>query len=154
MNCRFFLAFAVLCATPAGAKDLIRCTTPGREEAVISLNDHQLGRRAVDCLTADFTAGLSPCAPPSGYGLMSVNGQSGPTRFVTRLTDYADLTATVVGHYTTAAKLAFFGGLQQAGKGYREDWVFIINRQNGIATLTERDKGAVTYLCSADKQRF
>ena len=64
----------LVCASPAGAKDLIRRTTPGRDEAVISLNDHQFSGRAIDCMTPDFTAGFTRCALPGGGSLSTANG--------------------------------------------------------------------------------
>ena len=59
-----------------------------------------------------------------------------------------------MGHFTTVAKIASSGGSHEVGRGYREDQLFIVNRRNGIATLAEHGKDAVSFLNITDKQRF
>ena len=147
-------ALAVLCAVPASAKSLILCKAPGRRDVVMSLQDRQFRGRTLDCISGDFIADLTPCAPPGGYGLSGPTGSAPLVQVVDRWQDYGDHSGGVVGHYITADKMAFFGGSHFQGSGYKEDWSFIANRLTGTADLSEEGKPVVPFTCTKANQRF
>jgi len=130
------------------------CKSVGHHDVVISLRDRQAFGKALDCISGDFIADMTPCAPVGGYGLSAPTGNAPLGRVVERWQDYADHLGPVVGHDMTFDTIGFTGGYTSPQDGYKEDWSFFVSRLTGVGELKEKNKPPVTYSCAKAKQRF
>lgn len=154
VSCVLVCGVTLCVEASALAKTLILCTTPGRRDVVLSLQDRQFRGRTLNCISGDFVADITPCAPPGGYGLSAPTGSAPLGQVVDRWQDYTNHFGPISGHYITADKMAFFGGFNSPGDGYKESWTFIANRLTGVAELIEPGKMPVTFICGRARQRF
>jgi len=156
---RVVATFAVLClAATVEAKEIIRCTSKRAPEVVMTLNAQRMLKRNVNCISGEFVADMTPCAPNGGYGLSSPTGSASLVRIVDRWQDYGDHFGAVSSHFITEKELHFSGGFMSPDGGYVEKWTFTANRLTGMAKLKvekgEPAEGEFVYSCAKASQRF
>jgi hypothetical protein len=141
------------------ASPLIRCESKESKPIVINLNAMHKFSKTLDCISADFIADMTPCAPNGGYGLSAPTGSGALTRVVTRWQDYADHDGGVVGHFMTESQIYFSGGWMD--RNLERLWEFRVDRITGNATLTTHDarvmglkNGTFLYACRAATKKF
>lgn len=146
---------SVCIGLPASAKIVVLCKAPpGRQDVSISLQDRKFRDRALDCISGDFIADMTPCAPPGSFGLSAPTGSADLVAVVDRWQEYAHHIGGVAGHCITADKMAFSGGFNSPDNGYKESWTFTVNRLTGSAELTQEGKPSAVYTCAKANQRF
>jgi hypothetical protein len=154
--CAVVVQMCVSVGPAALAKTLIICKGPlGAQPVDISIQDRKFLGRTIDCISGDFVSDMTPCAPPSGFGLSAPTGSADLVELVNRWQDYINHLGGVTGHYITPDKMAFSGGFNSPDSGgYKEDWAFSINRLTGSAELKQDGKPSIAYTCSKAKQHF
>ena len=67
---------------------------------------------------------------------------------VNRWQDYAKHDGGVVGYFKSHTTIAFTGGFNAPGGGYKDDWSFTIDRQTRVGTLNRKDGSKVAFSCT------
>lgn len=142
-----------------GTKGIIRCTAKGKPEIIMTLNAERKLGRVVSCISGDFIADMTPCAPNGGYGLSRPTGSASLARIVDRWQDYGDHMGGVTSHNADASRIHFDGGFFSPGDGksgsrWSSQWAFTANRLTGEGKLTEDGKPDAIYNCAKATQRF
>lgn len=167
-----FIAMVVL-PTTLCAKEQILCSHTGRPDVVITLGANKQFGRILNCISGDFIADMTPCAPDGGYGLSAGTGSAPLIAIVDRWQDYATHTGGIASNFTNAHSISFSGGFNSPtsdttinqnrasaglppipggdkvpeGQGYEEFWSFTLSRLTGKAELKEKGKPVLTYNC-------
>lgn len=153
---KIVLALALCMGTTAVAKDIIRCTSKGEPDVVITLGAERMLKRPVNCISGDFIVDMVPCAPNGSFGLSAPTGVPALSAIVDRWQDYADHTGGVTSHFINQSTIYFAGGYN--GERYTEFWNFKADRLTGTAKLKleeeDKDKREVSYSCVKAVQRF
>jgi hypothetical protein len=161
---------ALSAATPASARQVISCQRAGSPDTVITLGASTQFNRILDCITGDFVADMTACAPNGAYGLSAPTGSAELVGVVDRWQDYANHSGGVVSHFANADTIYFAGGFNWPDNGGLTDkWSFTVNRLTGHAEL-KRFPGQspynqhqlyelahvtpISYMCHAVKPRF
>lgn len=153
------VALAPILWTQSIAAPLIQCESKESKPIVITLNAMHKFSRTLDCISANFIADMTPCAPNGGFGLSAPTGSAALTGVVMRWQDYADHDGGVVGHFMTETKLYFSGGWMD--RNLERLWEFSVNRITGKGTLTTHNvevmglkTGRFKYDCKAVRRKF
>lgn len=146
---RFALAAMTLmaAAVPACA-DQIRCTAPGENSVTILLKSRRYAGRDLSCISGSFVAGLTPCAPSKAFSLSAPAGPAAIVGVVDRWQDYARHDGGVVGYFKSHTTIAFTGGFNAPGTGYRDDWSFTVDRHTRVGTLVRKGRPKAAFSCS------
>ncbi|MBB3808747.1 hypothetical protein [Pseudochelatococcus contaminans] len=131
------------------ADRVIRCERKGAPEIVLSLGDHKAFGDMVSCISGDFVADLTPCAPDGGYGLSAPTGSAALVGVTKRWQELDGHSGGITNFFSTVDKLSFSGGW-----GAAWDWEFVADRLTGDARLTVKGGKALEYKCVAVKQKF
>jgi hypothetical protein len=127
---------ALNAVAPAAEKQVILCQRAGSPDTVITLGASTQFNRTLDCITGDFVADMTPCAPNGAYGLSAPTGSAELVGVVDRWQDYANHSGGVVGHFANADTIYFSGGFNWPDNGGLTDkWSFTVNRATGHAEL-------------------
>jgi hypothetical protein len=160
----------VTAAAPAVSGQVILCERAGSPDTVITLGASTQFNRILDCISGDFVADLTPCAPNGAYGLSEPTGSAGLVGVVDRWQDYANHSGGVVSHFANADTIYFAGGFNWPDNGGLTDkWSFTVNRLTGNAELKKfpgqspyskqqlyelSQVKPISYMCHAVKPRF
>lgn len=147
-------ALAAFLASPAAARSLILCKSPGQHDVVVSVQDRSFRGQVLNCIAGDFIADMTPCARPGGFGLSAPTGSADLVALVSRWQEYGTHDGGIAGHWITASEMGFAGGFNTRDKGFVEHWSFVASRLTGKAVLTVKDKPPLTYSCAKAAQRF
>jgi hypothetical protein len=135
---RWFLAAGVLLAlpSPALAEAFLLCSAQGKSDLVLEIDAVAFNEDVVlSCVSGDFIADLTPCAPDGGFGLSAPTGSSALVGVVYRWQDYADHTGGVVFYQSSPSEYVFSGGFAFFGE-YREEWTVSVSRLTGSALVS------------------
>ena len=161
----------------ATAKEQILCESAGNPNVVITLGAKRQFGRLLNCISGDFIADLTPCAPDQGFGLSAPTGSAALVAIVDRWQDYATHLGGVAGNFVNGQKIYFSGGFNSPqsdttinqnrasvgmppipggdkvpdGGGYQELWSFSLSRLTGKAELQKKDKSNIGFICRAAK---
>jgi hypothetical protein len=154
------IVLLVFCmAGSVSANELILCNNPSAPDVIITLAAKIQFDRVLNCISGEFVADLTPCAPTDGYGLSAPTGDARLVGVVDRWQDYTNRSGGVTQSIVNEHQIYFMAGFE--GNSFEEWWEFSVNRLNGKAILKElkdsygrpSDK-TFTYSCSRAKQRF
>ncbi len=147
---------ALFWTSAADAKEVIRCASKGKPDVVITLNGERKFKRILSCISGNFIADMTPCAPDGGFGLSYPTGTASLSGVVDRWQDYGDHIGGVTSHWTKAHQIHFDGGFM--GSGFKQLWSFNANRLTGQAKLSipkgEEGAGDYEYACVKATPRF
>ena len=145
---RFALTAVALMAVASPARaEQIRCTAPGESPVSISLKSQRYAGRDLSCISGSFVAGLTPCAPTKAFSLSAPTGPAAIVGVVDRWQDYARHDGGVVGYFKSHTTVAFTGGFNTPGGGYKDDWSFTVDRQTKVGALNRKDRPKVAFSC-------
>jgi hypothetical protein len=147
------LMLAMSIGASASAKTIILCKGQSHSDVVITLDDHRAFNHTLDCISGDFIADMTPCAPAGGFGLSAPTGSAALVGVVMRWQDYGDHSGAVTSHTVSADRIYFDGGVMGTG-GMKMDWSFWVSRLTGEGTLHHEGKPNVAYTCGPAKQKF
>jgi hypothetical protein len=173
------LALFAILALPvtATAKEQILCENAGKPNVVITLGAKRQFGRILNCISGDFIADLTPCAPDQGFGLSAGTGNAALVAVVDRWQDYATHLGGVTGNFVKGHEIYFSGGFNSPksdttinqnrasvgmppipggdkipdDEGYQELWSFSLSRLTGKAELKQKDKSNIAFSCRAAK---
>ena len=134
-------------AVPARAEQ-IRCTAQGQSPVSISLKSQRYAGRDLSCISGSFVAGLTPCAPAKAFSLSAPTGPAAIVGVVDRWQDYAHHDGGVVGYFKSHTTVAFTGGFNTPGAGYRDDWSFTVDRHTRVGTLIRKGGPTTAFSCT------
>jgi hypothetical protein len=157
------LALVATLALPitTSAREQILCTHPGKPDVVITLGATRQFGRTLNCISGDFIADLTPCAPDGAYGLSAGTGSAPLVAVVNRWQDYMTHLGGVTSNFINDHEIYFSAGFNSplsnttinqnraavglppiAGGdkipdtgGYKEHWSFSLSRLTGKAEL-------------------
>lgn len=132
---------------PARAEQ-IRCTASGESPVTISLKSQRYVGRDLSCISGTFVAGLMPCAPTKAFSLSAPTGPAAIVGVVDRWQDYARHDGGVVGYFKSHTTIAFTGGFNRPGSGYRDDWSFTVDRHTRVGTLIRKGGPKAAFSCA------
>jgi hypothetical protein len=144
---------ALVAAVPSHAREgeIVRCSAKGHASIIISLNVRRELRRSLSCISGDFIADLTPCAPDGGIGLSAPTGTAPLVAVVNRWQDAIDHLGGRVSHSINSHEISFSGGFGSS----RGNWSFVADRLTGQGQLKLDNKlRAVKYTCVKARQRF
>ncbi len=134
-------------ASPAMAEQ-IRCTAQGKDPVVISLKSQRYAGRELSCISGNFVADLTPCAPSKAFSLSAPTGSAAIVGVVDRWQDYAKHDGGVVGYFKSHTTIAFTGGFNTPDGGYEDEWSFTVDRQTRVGTLNRKHGPKVAFSCA------
>jgi hypothetical protein len=136
------------------SEKIISCNSDGRSPVTIALESkHALGR-ALSCISGDFIADLTPCAPDGAYALSAPTGDAAITEIVDRWQDYSTHDGGVTNFFSTPTEYRFEGGSNSSDGGYVTSWSFDLNRITGVGKLQVPSKPDQAYRCSASHAKM
>ncbi len=145
---RIALAAVVLVATIVSAQATqIQCTAAGESPVVISLKSQRYAGRDLSCISGSFVAGLTPCAPLKAFSLSAPTGPAAIVGVVDRWQDYAKHDGGVVGYFKSHTTVAFTGGFNTPGTGYKDAWSFTVDRHTKVGTLNRKGGPKAVFSC-------
>ena len=145
---RFTLAAIALMAAAVPARaEQIQCLAQGESPVVISLKSQRYAGRDMSCISGSFVAGLTPCAPSKAFSLSAPAGSAAIIGVVDRWQDYARHNGGVVGYFKSHTTVAFTGGFNKPGRGYKDDWSFTVDRHTRAGTLIRKGGPKVAFSC-------
>jgi len=142
----FLCTFALFSSNLAHATDDLICKAPGAGDVTIHFDVKKMFGREVDCINGDFVADLSGCAPNGAYSLHAPTGDAAMVAIVDRPQDYAKHMGGIMSHYVNQDHIYFAGGFNDPAKGYKDDWIFDVDRGLGKANAVIKKKN-VQYNC-------
>lgn len=153
----------LLVAQPSGeAGPIIRCMSMRGPPVTITLAAFEQFGASLDCISADFIADITPCAPTNGFGLSSGMGTARLVGITTRWQDYADHRGGVVSSVISTTHMNFRGGQYHGDQRWTDQWDFHLDRVSGAAVLSIQAEGASSgslqqvadYTCDRVELRF
>jgi len=120
--------------TAAFAGPIIKCQSNNHSNVFITLNARKQFGHTLNCISGDFVADMTPCAPNGGFGLSYPTGTAALSRVVKRWQDYGDHFGGVASNNISETRMTFSGGFMSS-QGFEEKWDFIVDRTTGKATL-------------------
>ncbi len=138
----------VICVGTASAAQAaeIRCSN-GKMAVTINLDQSNIDRRVVSCISGDFVSDLTPCAPPNGYGLSAPTGSGAIVGIVDHWRDFFQHLGGVTHHWRSASEIGFIGGFHTPGGGLQNGWKFTVERATGEGQLRLGSKSATVFRC-------
>ena len=116
---------------------------------MVTLHDTKFDGRWLDCVSGEFAADLTPCAPDGGFALSAPTGSASIVQIVDHWQDYAKHLGGVTSAFTTASEIHFDAGFNNPGKGLSRDWSFAVDRLTGRAVLTIAErKQPANFTCT------
>ena len=143
-----FAAVALVAASIPARSDHIRCTASGESPVEISLKAQRYAGRDLSCVSGNFVAGLTTCAPSKAFSLFAPTGPAAIVGVVDRWQDYARHDGGVVGYFKSHTTIAFTGGFNTPGGGYKDDWSFTVDRHTRVGTLVRKGGPKTAFSCS------
>jgi hypothetical protein len=140
-------------ASVTDAAEIIRCTSAGHSDVVMSLDSKRVFKRIVSCISGDFITDMTPCAPRGGFGLSASTGLASLVELVNRWQDYGDHFGGVTSYTIDDHAIVFDGGFM-GSSGFELFWTFTANRLTGDGKLTVPGKPVVKYHCAKASQKF
>ncbi len=162
MTC-IITALYMLGSNASRAETLVLCTSPDQADVLLELHSKTFEGVSLSCISGDFIADMTPCAPENGYGLSAPTGSAGLVGIASNWRDYADHSGGVVSFFASPSAYSFAGGVIDPKSGYQEAWRFEANRLSGDGSLSivqkaETDGAAgrslFDYTCEAAHQKF
>jgi hypothetical protein len=135
-------------------KLVVRCTSKDQADVVLGLDSKIMMGRVVSCISAPFVFDMTPCAPNGAWSLSYPTGSAGLRAFADRWQDYSDHDGGVTYHTRDSATLVFSGAFNSPDHTTENLWKFEANRLTGNATLKERGKPEVAYMCTKVAPKF
>ncbi len=126
----------------------IRCTAQRESPVAISLKSQRYAGRDLSCISGSFVAGLTPCAPTKAFSLSAQAGAAAIVGVVDRWQDYAHHDSGVIGCFKSHTTIAFKGGFNRPGSGYRDDWSFTVDRHTRVGALIRKGGSKVALSCA------
>lgn len=150
------LASAILLISQfAAAQEQLLCkaNAQGGGDIVVSLAAESKFGRVLNCISGDFIADMTPCAPTGGFGLSYPTGAASLSGVVDKRQDYKGHQGGVTGSVVGAFEIRFLGGFNSPDSGFQRDWEFIANRLTGNGTLKLEKRPATKYACTKTKKK-
>lgn len=141
-------AIALTMAATSARAEQIRCMAQGEGTVAISLKSQRYAGRDLSCISGSFVAGLTPCAPTKAFSLSAPAGPATIVGVADRWQDYARHDGGVVGYFKSHTTIAFTGGFNTPGGGYKDEWSFTVDRHTKVGTLNRKGRAKVAFSCT------
>jgi hypothetical protein len=177
---RVAVLMVVTAAPPTLGAEQILCSRQSSSDVVITLNARRQFGRTLSCITGNFVADMTPCAPEGAFSLSAPTGATELVGVVDRWQEYLNHDGGVVSYVKSPEQIVFSGGFNWTyndatvnqnrasvglppipdgdkvpeGQGYEERWSFTVSRLTGRATLVQTKNPTLVYACNKAAQRF